>query len=322
MGNLDEYVEYRVSLYILRIVPPLLLVFGTAGNVTSIVILMQRKNRISSTARFLTALAVCDTLSLLVTVSRNWPIVMFDVSIAHTSPIACKCYGFLVYFSSETSSWFIVAITVERFVCIFCPHRTKQICSLQRSNTVIMCIFTALFLFNVHLLFGMSIGENSKCYPTGDMYAEFYFKIWPIVKISVASIIPFLIVFVGNTSIMIKMRRRERSFRNQNVKSSRLMVTLVLLNVVFLVCITPMALFMLFLGKRYLNLGDTHEDAVVLLLWSVVNVLYFTNNAVNFLLYFLSGSRFRKEVRNLCCVKSWCHSAATDSTAQKQTGNK
>jgi hypothetical protein len=41
------------------------------------------------------------------------------------------------------------------------------------------------------------------------------------------------------------------------------------------------------------------EYAILEMMWAVVNILMYTNNSMNFLLYILSGSRFRREFKDL-----------------------
>jgi hypothetical protein len=56
-------------------------------------------------------------------------------------------------------------------------------------------------------------------------------------------------------------------------------------------------------GGKQLGYGTEHHDAEVLLFWGVALTVYFTNSATNFVLYFLFGSKFRKEVKRLFISK-------------------
>jgi len=65
---------------------------------------------------------------------------------------------------------------------------------------------------------------------------------------------------------------------------------------VFFLCTTaPMAIYFL-LDQKWIKLArtDNHTNAKVRLGYAITNILYYTNNVVNFFLYCLTGSKFRK----------------------------
>ena len=72
------------------------------------------------------------------------------------------------------------------------------------------------------------------------------------------------------------------------------------LNTVFFITTLPISIYNI--GYTYwYSTTDPHVIAKLELWWSVVNMLMYTNNALNFLLYSLSGSRFRKELKRVLC---------------------
>lgn len=68
---------------------------------------------------------------------------------------------------------------------------------------------------------------------------------------------------------------------------------LVGISVVFLVSTTPYVVYFLFV-EHWMADTSVARSARIYLVFAVTNLLYYTNNACNFILYCLTGSRFRQ----------------------------
>ena len=321
MDNLlGQYSEYRHAVRIWKTIPPIFLVLGTLGNLLTIVVLMRSKSRLSSTALYLSALAVSDLLVLWLGLLRQWLIYMFDIDVRHLSEAGCKIHIFLVYFATQCSSWLLVAVTSERFIGVLLPHKVKQGCTTRTAVVTISIIVGCLILLNAHWFYGM--GETEvvfsnvtyvfKCDSIYEHYYEFLGFKWLWIDLCVFSLVPFTILLIGNVSIIVRVLASKHKTRIQiapsnggtgavrrSDKTAQLTAMLVLLNIVFFVCTLPMAIYLIGEPKWISKLKSYHEFAVLRLWWSVVNSFMYLNNAINFILYFLSGSRFRQEVKSL-----------------------
>lgn len=321
MAILDQYLEYRSALNIWKTVPPILLVLGTLGNVLTIIVLMRGRSRSSSTGMYLIALALSDLLVLWAGLLRQWIIHMFDMDVRHLSATGCKINIFLVYFGTQCSSWLLVALTSERFIGVWLPHKLKQGCTSRSACAIISLIVACIMLLNVHWLFGMgdqTIVNNNvtyelKCNPMYDNYEEFLALIWPWIDLCIFCLVPFTLLFTGNISIItrvliIKHKTRTRvappsrsTGAKHADKTSQMAAMLLTLNAVFCVCVTPISIYLIGEPHWLKTIETHHEEAVLTLWWAIVNSFMYLNNTLNFVLYFLSGSRFRREVKALFC---------------------
>ncbi|XP_053395950.1 neuromedin-U receptor 2-like [Mercenaria mercenaria] len=321
MDTLNQYSEYRNALRIWKSVPPMLLVLGTLGNLLTIVVLMRSKSRMSSTALYLSSLAVSDLLVLWTGLLRQWINYMFDVDVRHFSVAGCKIHVFLVYFATQCSSWLLVAVTSERFIGVLLPHKVKQGCTTRIAIVTISIIVGSLMLLNVHWFYGMgasvtvynNITYQFKCSSIYDHYYDFLGFEWPWIDLCIFSLGPFTILLIGNISIIVRVLVSKHKTRtriaplnaglgvNRSGKTSQLTVMLVLLNVVFFTCTIPISIYLIGEQEWLRTLETYHELAILRLRWAVVNLFMYLNNAINFILYFLSGSRFRQEVKSLFC---------------------
>ena len=126
-------------------------------------------------------------------------------------------------------------------------------------------------------------------------------------------LIPFAVIVFGNSIILFKLFQRSRTSNKQDRNRehhhghhhhhnhySSMTAMLCTLNTVFFITTLPISIYNIGYTYWYSTL-DQHTIAKLELWWSVVNMLMYTNNALNFLLYSLSGSRFRKELKRVVC---------------------
>ena len=320
--GLDDTPEYQAAQKIWKVVPPILLALGTVGNLLSIIVLLKKTTRKSSTAVYLTTLACTDLLVLWTGLLRQWIKYLFKIDVRHLSQFGCKLHVFLVYAGTQMASWILVAVTTERFIGVWCPHKVKMGCTPATACTVVTIICILISCLNAHWFFGVgeleltfgNVTQTYKCVTLFDSYGEFLHFIWPWVDMCVFGLIPFVILVFANSAIVIKVvlshkksrsivapARRGSKQNKSNSKSSQLTAMLLTINTVFLLCVTPISIYLIGEPIWIKSVKTIEEYAIFTLWWAIVNSFMYTNHTVNFMLYFLSGSRFRQEVKALFC---------------------
>lgn len=322
----QSFTEYRTGVLIWKTIPPVLIIFGTIGNVLSIVVLTRK----STITLFLICLTFSDLIVLYTGLLRQWLIYLFSLDVRNINKILCKVHTWLVYSSLDFSSWILIAVTLERVIAVWCPHSAKTKCNRFSATCLVITILMFVLGLNTHLLYGMTIKISnnqmeSKCVSVDENYSVFFRSAWTWIDLCVFSLIPFAVILIGNSLILIKLfqrrskaktnsREREKNASNKNVNKnnrgrhrknkyhhqSSMTSTLFTLNTVFLLTTLPISVYDI--GYSYWHSTKSHYLVAVLeLWWAVVNMLMYTNNALNFLLYSLSGSRFRKEFKRIMC---------------------
>ena len=111
------------------------------------------------------------------------------------------------------------------------------------------------------------------------------------------SILPFSIMLVSSIGICVKLyMQRKIGGSSDSSKTSTISVMLITVCLVFILCILPATIFLAnteYFLKRY---GCCVSWRVI---WPLLSVWMYTNNAVNFILYSISGPRFRKELQEM-----------------------
>lgn len=79
--------------------------------------------------------------------------------------------------------------------------------------------------------------------------------------------------------------------------STQLSKMLLCVSIAFLVLTSPLGVFIVVF--RYWNPPSGHEKAMFTLIYDVTECLMFTNHSINFLLYCVSGTRFRERAMSI-----------------------
>ncbi|CAC5426387.1 unnamed protein product [Mytilus coruscus] len=320
------YPEYKTGVYIWKILPPILIILGTTGNILSIIVLRRKNIQKSVCSIYLIVLAVSDLSVLYTGLLRQWINVVFEVDIRELGTGICKLHTYIVYFSLDFSSWILMAVTVERVFLVWFPQKAKTACTKQKAGISLIAIAVFLLLINSHILYGHVDKESvvngtvsvEKCYYISDEYNQFWSASWPWIDLSLFCGIPFCCLFTGNLLIFVKVLSSQRAVKRRIAPSSQtpgskvqqrdsklssMSVILFTLNTVFLLCTTPISVYLIGYSKWENELVG-RGYAVLDMMWPIVNILMYLNNSINFLLYILSGSRFRREFRNMFRRKS------------------
>ncbi|KAJ8305019.1 hypothetical protein KUTeg_018602 [Tegillarca granosa] len=337
----EFFVEDVIQSYIWKIVPLFMIITGIIGNILSILVLTRRQHiRKYTSSVYLTGLAVTDILVLCVGLLRQWVLHVFNWDFREYSEVACKLHIFLTYLAIDFSAWILVAVTIERVMLVLIPQQAKEKCTKHVAIVIMITILLFLFCLNSHLMFGMGdssldIVDNTtinKCYPQYQAYNYFYDYIWPWVDYTKFCILPFTILLCGNILIATKVINQKRRIQskinptkgegsNRKYYFSSMNITLFILNSVFLICNTPISIYLI--GYAHWSENSTPKESAILdLVWSVCNILMYLNNTVDFFLYCLSGTEFRREAKLLLCFElKFKHKNQPNNTFKRATIN-
>ena len=304
-----------ITLWIWKIFPIFLLTFGTFGNVITIIVLLRHKLRNNSTTLYLLVLAVTDLTVLYFGLLRQYLRKIHDKDFRVS--MGCGFHLWLVYTSVAYSSWLLVALTMDRFVSVKFPVYVRNRNSRRCNIIVIIVLLLVIGLVNSHFIYGWERREYtftslnmtiSYC----DMKDSFYHlheTVWPWVDLCIVSIIPFILVGIGNCSIGHNLIERERSKRlhkrrssvhdKRNSLSQQRSTTklLFVLSVVFFITTLPASLYLVIIS--FVHSTDDEALEKFNLFWAIASFFMYTNNAINFILYCVSAKNFRREFKTM-----------------------
>ena len=316
MCDANGFFECRFAIFLWRVLGPLFLVIGVIGNVTSIFVLSRRRMCYTTTSVYLRFLAVTDSAVLLASVLRGIIRNYVSFDIRDLNMVLCKTHRWFGSGSASLSTWFVCAITFDRLILLKYPIWAKCHCTRRLALIVGVILSLLTFAIHSHFIFLMELktvhySENGtnitqtaffKCSYKSAGYKTFVRRIWPIYVILAYNIIPAIwlitcnIVLVRHLTGRNRARQERRKLKKTQSQKDLRSITkmLVAISVFFIVAITPVCTYLVILS--YLVDSSPSSVAKKALAEAIVKLILYSNNAVNFILYCLTGSVFRKEL--------------------------
>lgn len=309
--------------YVILFVCPLLVIGGTAGNILALMILRGRRFQGSTTSFLLSSLAVVDTLALMNGPLRYWFKYLLDWDIRTLGAVSCKVQTFVTFVCTHLSAWTIVLVTIERAFMVLSPARAPRICRKRNAYIAWTTLVAVLVVLDAHFFWTFTyIVDDKKC----DFTSSVWMNIWGWIDVVVVCVLPFVIILVLNCLVVFQLstgqKRLRRSLqrsaaatRSSNRRRDIGSVTRMLVVVSFVFLFTTLPSSVLFAGYPVwfpprMTPAPLAESELVT---TVVNVVFYTNNAANFVLYILSGRAFRRAFKEMFLKKC---SADRDNTAK------
>ena len=345
--SVDSYWTYIVGVGINRYVLPVIVVVGVFGNLVSMTIMFQRQNRHSSFSVYLGSLAMSDTCVLFAS-AYSW--VMVEIQGRTFNDIECKIFMWTLHTFQVTGCYLILSVTLDRLVAVRFPFRAAGWCRARRATIVSACVFTAASAYNIPNLVFYKSDNVLKC-----VLCSFE-QVICIVRILGTALLMFAIpvvlllsmnaVIIHAVCTSMKYRPahsadRDRETSNvesievdeinraqsvQSVRPSRtelssqdrnLISMLLIVSFTFLLLNAPPIVHAV-ISYAIPTKRTPRNRAFDFLIFHIAIKLYFVNNACNFYLYCLSGSKFRRDFLRLFPEHIWqrCHGQTVDGTSR------
>ena len=319
-----NHIEAEVALYVDRIGGTLVLFGGLTGNIITIQVLRRPKLRDSTTSLYLTSLAVADALGLVIGQGgRHWVRSVTGYDMPSHADWYCKAWFAMIGSCLITSDWILVGVSFERFLAIWFPLKVKTLTSRTKAKVYIASVFLLSLAYNfvVSWLSYTQVTNESGSVCTVRGHVAFAVDYKPWIEFCVQSLLPATIIITCNVLMLVKVltansqrqtqlqqHQHQLSSNTMDAETRSLLLMLVTVSLAFVLLTSPLHILWV-VQKVYKSSYDpaTKEAAVNRMIWSIMIFLVYLNHAINFLLYVISGSEFRKEVsawfREVFCAK-------------------
>lgn len=331
----EQFGERQIAISMLRVLLPIIIFFGTLGNLLTFAVLVRRSMRTTPTFLYLTVLALADTAVLYLSGFKSWIRIITGYELLHSSDGACRFMIYILLCACYLSSWLIVLITADRFIVVFFPFNAHTILRIRQARIAAVCLVVVVAVCNLHVFwsFRLSIDESGR--PTCDSADDDWFmnEIFEYLKLVTYSVIPFILVLTFNVCLIVRINGRSNAFAIRTPRlplakmphslqpfypnrhpvcscssSSSAMSTQMIMTTtkVGQRRLTRMLLLVSFvwLGLTapftlHALFFDTAPSVRGLLIKSVCFLLMYVNHATNFYLYCITGQRFRDELKKM-----------------------
>ncbi|KAK2149962.1 hypothetical protein LSH36_428g00027 [Paralvinella palmiformis] len=298
----ENYQSFAANVWIYG--SPTLVILGTIGNILVGIVMLQKQRKKHTISIYLTYLAFLDTVILYTGLSRQWILARYGLDIRNESSWICKLHMFLMYYLIQTEAWLLTCVSIERVGAAWCPMKAKHFFT-RRFAVIQMASFSGfLFAANAHLFWSQALirGEAGNVCALNPDFLAFRMKLWGWLDMTLASILPFSVMITCNIAVVVKILNQQRKRgSSQETKVQSVTIMLLTVCVVFLLCTLPITI--------YLSDTDSFESAYgccfsSYVLWPIFNMLLYLNNTTNFVLYCVSGTNFRQQLRAMLVCRS------------------
>ena len=306
----EELIDFynRMTLIMWRYVLMIPLFGGLLANLFCLLTLQMSSFRESGSGFLLTALTVVDMLALGVGALHAWILALFNIDLRLFTVQGCRVHVYFTYLTVHLSAWTLSLITLERLIAVTRPLQVAWLCTRKRLAVGWATITITLALTNMYLPFQITIEDivdkttnttiTSRCIMI--FVKNYDFFQW--LDLTISFFAPYTIIACGNLAILVKRIRTSRRDIGRSIELKTGSITMMLLaaNMFFLVTTLPVNIYLLgynlFFPPEHYNMLLAVKSFFV---ESLVTMIYYCNNAGNFVLYLLSGRRFRKAVKDV-----------------------
>ena len=304
MEEVNTYAEFKIATYIATYWFPVLVPIGLVGNTLSFVVMIQPNNRKMSTCIYMAAVSINDNIMMYV--CSHVYLVSF-LQISRWNPVECKFVAFAALFGLQNCTFQILSMTVDKYVAIKWPHRAATYSTPRRARIIAITLYVCVFIYNIpHFFFSSVIGSQCLAYGISSVMSRVYSWFSFVLN----AVIPFTLLIHMNYVIVKTVRNSRKLFRSNDtglgtrqktMKSAESQVTIMLLLVTTLFLILLFPTYFRFIYLVFAKRDTPFQYAKSRLIYEITSKLYLSNSGINFLLYCISGQKFRNDLKEILC---------------------
>ncbi|CAF3630676.1 unnamed protein product [Adineta steineri] len=290
---------------------------GFTGNTLSLLTFSRSTLRNISTGCLFIILAISDTLYLFISII-DFAEFGLKVRFYHRVDYdqLCRFRMFTICVSQVYSAWLLVIITSDRWIRTRFPFKSNSICTRKNALLLASIVLIVVIGLHSHILlpfFGMVLPgiPSLACGANGNNaeYVTFYYYQWTIIQIITTSFGPAVLMIIMVMDISIKIRAQKklvashlepinghRSARSDKRIHNQMILLMLSTIAIFFITTLPITIDDLVAVHTVTDLSDLSN---LFIIRTILNWLQSLNCAVNFYVYCLTSTLFRKEFTQL-----------------------
>ena len=212
--------------------------------------------------------------------------------------------------ASLSSALVIISMTFDRFYSIIKPHKSASFNTVKRAKINIACILVFSVSYNLPHFF-TTTRVDQYCAPFGHSTQYVSGMIYYWISLVINILLPFVSLLIMNSVIIHTLRERS-GFQGQiqgreqgghhtvKIKGSERQIYITLLLVTFTFLILSMPSYTFIVYAWFYDYKSSPRTIAASSLWnSIAHQTLYTNYAINFFLYVISGKKFRQDLVSL-----------------------
>ena len=269
-------------------------------NTLSLLVMTMKHNRHLSTCVIMSVIAVNDNIVLSLNYHR-W--LVENTAFSIYTDVGCRIIIYIVHVFGSFGAFEIILMTLDKVVAIKLPHKSALLCTAKRAKVVsVVNFFTIAVFYLPNLDFSRSLGKG-EC--ARYVKEGWYVTVYSYMSILVSPVVPVAMLFVMNIIIIKtvwksqKMRYINRTGQDKTKGTEvQLTIMLILVSSLFVILLLPFDIREIY--YTIFSKAETPKQyAIFIFVFDVTYELYNVNYGINFYLYFVSGTKFRRDLLNL-----------------------
>ena len=281
---------------------------GLPGNCAAIVTFMSMRKRNSSHV-ILIALSVTDSITLV----GNFLFSYLPIYGVTFSDLNCQFLLFLGTLIWHIPNVLLILLTTTKCIAVWFPMKVNMLLKTRKQICGVCISILILFILNFPMIFESKYLGKS-LYPCGFLTSNVVTVYWHWTHAALFAFLPITILIIENIILLIGIKRAETVrvvlTSTQNLIGQNIQVTVMVIVVCFVFVTLTLPTCVFFVYREYWNYkSDPVESAKYFFVYQIVFMLSGINHIVNFYLYVVSGTKFRRQFCKLVTTKCWCKNA-------------
>ena len=169
--DIYSYLEMKVHDFLFMYISPVVILFGTLGNILSLVVLQSRHYKSSPTSIALSALALADIGLLTTGPLRHWIRLVSGIDVRLFANISCKIHYGLTYLTHTLSGNVLALTCFERFLCVWFPLKVGKWITKLRMLIAVIMVNILYLLCHIPLFIDININTSGSCSYSSSKFA-------------------------------------------------------------------------------------------------------------------------------------------------------
>ena len=322
MEEVRIFTLFKIATFINTYWFPVLVPIGLVGNTLSFIVMIKPNNRKMSTCIYMATISVNDNLLMLLCC---YDYLVSALQVHERNLIECQLISVVFLFTLQNCTYLILVMTIDKYIAIRLPHKAATYSTPGRTKWIVVGLCVCVFIYNIpHFFLSHVIGGQCFAYSVDKLIT----KVYSWFSFVLNAVIPFTMLIHMNYVIVKTVRNSHKSYiangmktRSTTMKSaeSQLTIMLLLVTTLFFILLCPTYI-------RFIYLLLTEQDtprqyANSMFLYQITSKLYTTNSGINFLLYCISGKKFRNDLKEILCFSDTTSSSFPGSKDGSQTND-
>ncbi|CAF2269810.1 unnamed protein product [Rotaria magnacalcarata] len=220
MTSDNDIYRWYADVIVYRGFGPLIACLGAVGGILSLFVFRRKSLRKKSCSIYFFYLALADLLCMICWLV-HFVLPTYNIHILTLSNFFCKIFVFAMYFAFDLANYILTVCSIDRAISVLCPIRSRKFCRERTAYTITFILVIIHTILNSHLLYGfvvlsartISTPSIRICHHRVDSetYRNFFSIYDSYVDVIKTNAIPFIIMFVCNIIIIIRVCRSKSS---------------------------------------------------------------------------------------------------------------